>query len=585
MKLTLGKKLGLGFACVLTLFVLSALMVYVKANAIKELQDHAMNVRVPSITACKDLQRDLNQTASKNRQEILAGAEPARREAAKKLFDAAWSDIEGKDVAALDTLAPKWGLQANVDRFTELKQHLTALRDVEEASAKHAASGDRNAIVNAGSELSDKGIVINDGIKKSLGDLADSFDQSFRQETEQMNAENRSMNLTIAVTTLAALGLGSFIAFYLSRSILVASQSVLVQAEAIASGDLTRDELIVRSKDELGDLTSAINKVTSSLSKIVRTIAATAEQVASASEEISSGATQSAETARTQADQTQQVATAMQEMSSTVQQVSENSQKAADASHSAAQSARRGGEVVQETLATMRSIADSTTRAAARVTELGKRSEQIGKIIAVIDDIADQTNLLALNAAIEAARAGEQGRGFAVVADEVRKLAERTTKATKEIAAMIESIQVETKHAVEAMELGTREVEAGVTRTSASGTALEEIIKMSEGVGDMVAQIATAATEQSSATDQINASISQISSATQESSASAEQTAKACTDLSSLAFDLQKVVSQFKLDSGVVQNAHNLVPAYSAEARRNEARIPETKAAAASSGR
>jgi methyl-accepting chemotaxis protein len=271
-------------------------------------------------------------------------------------------------------------------------------------------------------------------------------------------------------------------------------------------------------------------------------------QVASASEELSASATLQAQGADTQKDHTTQVASAMQEMAATVQEVSENSHKAAEASRSAAQAARQGGEVVQEALASMRSIADSTRKVAARVVELGKGSQQIGKIIAVIDDIADQTNLLALNAAIEAARAGEQGRGFAVVADEVRKLAERTTKATNEIAGMIESIQVETKNAVQAMEQGNLEVEKGVQKTSASGAALDEIIKLAENVGDMISQIATAATEQSATTEQINSNIAQISSTAQESSVAAEETAKACTDLSGRALDLQNIVTQFKLE-------------------------------------
>ncbi|MFI5114116.1 MAG: methyl-accepting chemotaxis protein, partial [Terriglobales bacterium] len=180
--------------------------------------------------------------------------------------------------------------------------------------------------------------------------------------------------------------------------------------------------------------------------------------------------------------------------------------------------------------------------------ELGRSSDQIGHIVGVIDDIADQTNLLALNAAIEAARAGEQGRGFAVVADEVRKLAERTTTATKEIAKMIKNIQDETKTAVGAMEEGTKQVQEGVKSTAQAGESLKEIIQMSDQVGEMITHIATAATEQSSATEQVNGNVSQIARLVQESSAGSQQSAKACQDLSGLALDLQKMVGSFQLE-------------------------------------
>jgi methyl-accepting chemotaxis protein len=182
--------------------------------------------------------------------------------------------------------------------------------------------------------------------------------------------------------------------------------------------------------------------------------------------------------------------------------------------------------------------------------ELGKSSDQIGRIAGVIDDIADQTNLLALNAAIEAARAGEQGRGFAVVADEVRKLAERTTTATKEIAQMIKNIQEETRTAVTAMEAGTKQVEDGVQSTSQAGDSLKQIIHMSEQVGEMITHIATAATEQSSAGEEVNNNMEQIAKLVRESAEGAQQSAKACQDLSGLALDLQNLVTKFKLDDG-----------------------------------
>jgi len=202
-------------------------------------------------------------------------------------------------------------------------------------------------------------------------------------------------------------------------------------------------------------------------------------------------------------------------------------------------------------LTQMRSISESVSGTAKKVGELGRSSDQIGRIAGVIDDIADQTNLLALNAAIEAARAGEQGRGFAVVADEVRKLAERTTTATKEIAGMIVTIQDGTKGAVKAMEIGSQQVEEGVTSTARAGESLHEIIRMSEEVGSMITQIATAATQQSGATADVNRTMEQIAQLVKESAVAAQQSAKACQDLSELALTLQNMVGSFKLAAGV----------------------------------
>ncbi|HTR67112.1 MAG TPA: HAMP domain-containing methyl-accepting chemotaxis protein [Terriglobales bacterium] len=349
---------------------------------------------------------------------------------------------------------------------------------------------------------------------------------------------------------VAAVAVGFVIATAIARSMSTAATDMLAQIEEIAGNNLAVDDMDIRAQDEIGLAGAALNKMKNNLREIIQSVAGTAEHVASASEEISSSASQQSQGAETQKDQTAQVATAMQEMSSTVLQVSENSAKAADASQKAAETARHGGGIVDETLAKMRVIAGSVSATAKKVDELGKSSDQIGRIIGVIDDIADQTNLLALNAAIEAARAGEQGRGFAVVADEVRKLAERTTSATKEIATMIRTVQDETKVAVAAMEEGNRQVEEGVTTTAKAGDSLREIIHMSEQVGEMITHIATAATEQSSATEEINNNMEQIAKLVKESAEGAKQSAQACQDLSGLALDLQKIVSNFKLQEG-----------------------------------
>ena len=253
MKLTLGKKLGLGFGVILALMVFSAAMSYEKSGSIKASQDITFEVRYPTLAACKDLQRDLNQTQSKGRQVVLAGVELARRDAGKKLFDGTWDDI-GKDVAKLDELAPKWTVQENRDRLAAMKPHIAELRAAQEAAMNHAADGDKEAVIKGGNEFADQATPANEAIKVSLDGMAKSFAEMIVQNKEDLHAENRSLTVTMAVTTLLALGIGIFVAIFLSRSISGSTQAVLLQAEAIASGDLTRDDLKVQSKDELGDL-------------------------------------------------------------------------------------------------------------------------------------------------------------------------------------------------------------------------------------------------------------------------------------------------------------------------------------------
>jgi methyl-accepting chemotaxis protein len=324
-----------------------------------------------------------------------------------------------------------------------------------------------------------------------------------------------------------------------------------LQESSVVLGDMSRGDMTVRmhgtyNGDLLG-MKESINTVGVSLEDALLKVSDAAEAAASASTEISSSAEQLAAGAQQQTSQAGEVASAVEEMARTIAANSKNAAVAADTAKSARESAEVGGKAVSDTVQGMRRIAEVVHRSAGTVRELGKSSDQIGEIITVIDDIADQTNLLALNAAIEAARAGEQGRGFAVVADEVRKLAERTTRATKEIADMIRKIQKDTVGAVTSMDEGTKEVEQGIALADKAGTSLSQIVSVIQQVTDMIAQIATASEEQSGASDEISKNVEAISKVTSETALGTQQIARAAEDLNRLTENLERLVEGFKL--------------------------------------
>ena len=329
--------------------------------------------------------------------------------------------------------------------------------------------------------------------------------------------------------------------------------------EKLAQGDLT----VKMNGEYQGDyakIKDSINGMSASFSNALSDVANAVQATASASTQISSSSEEMAAGAQEQSSQTAEVAAAVEQMTKTILESTKNAGVAAENAKRAGEIALEGGKTVQDTILGMNNISNVVLKSAATVQELGKGSEQIGEIAQVIDDIADQTNLLALNAAIEAARAGEQGRGFAVVADEVRKLAERTTKATKEIAAMIRKIQNDTKEAVSSMNEGTKEVEEGKSLAEKAGASLQQIIDSSQKNLDVVTQVAAASEEQSSAAEQISRNIEGISSVTQQSAAGTQQIARAAEDLNRLTDNLQNLISKFKIDGSNETIVNNYNP-------------------------
>jgi len=555
MKLSIRNKLIAGFGAIIALMLLSTGVVSLRLHTAAASQQRIKNVRYPASMDAAAVRSSISGAAAALRGYILFGSDPAEAGHFKRDRADNWNTAEIA-MARLQALSQEL-TPAEKDKIDAVARQTVIYRSlqdkIEDLAIGRGGEATGQAFDLLKSDAAPQQRVLAEGLKVLMEDQQQTTDREIAVLTATSQSTQEVEWALTLLAAIAAMGLAVFI----SRRFDIGLGPVFARATSIASGDLTGDELPIHSSDELGELTGVVNEMQRGLQEMIASVRRASDRLATATDRVSSSTSQAAQSAETQRDRAHQVAVAMQQMSTAVEQVAGNSQTAADASQRAAQAARQGGIVADQALATMRSIAGSTECAASRIAELGKNSEHIGRIIAVINDIADQTNLLALNAAIEAARAGAQGRGFAVVADEVRKLAERTTKATKEIAEMVRTIQSETKNAVEAMRAGSHDVEVGVGKTTESGVALNQIIEVAEEVGSLIACIATAASQQASATEDATRNITQISSLAQESADAAEQAAASCVDLSTLTHDLRNTVSQFKLAASSANGKSN----------------------------
>ncbi len=382
--------------------------------------------------------------------------------------------------------------------------------------------------------------------------LGEEVQQSLIADTHTVQDEAATLATSIKSTVIGLAGagivIGTIVALFLSRSIVRSITVVVERLREIADGD---GDLTVRlrdiGKDEFAELGRCFNRFVVKLSEVIGSAKEVSLSVASASQQVAASAHEIAANLDRQEAQAMQISSAAEEMSHTVTDVAKNAANASHASSQNKDTAAKGGEVVGSTVREMEAIASEVQSTAEIVAKLGERGDQIGEIIEVINDIAEQTNLLALNAAIEAARAGEHGRGFAVVADEVRKLAERTTGATQQVAQSIGEIQRDTKVAVERIESGSARATQGVNLAKEAGTSLSTVLDSSESVRDMVTSIAAATEEQSATSQEIARVISEMSQMSRETSAGARQSSEAAALLSEQAELLQSTVSRFKL--------------------------------------
>ncbi|ATP90073.1 methyl-accepting chemotaxis protein [Aeromonas caviae] len=546
--MTIGKKLTAGFA------VLGLMMAFIGGFSLFEFSK--MNRAaigftdsiLPAVVRTSTLGETIN-ALRRYELDVFLVADDAqqkaryRNESEKSLQEAArqivahdgtiWAE-DREERRAFDIVKADW------ERYVALHQRIRQMQDSGQmAEARHLFMGE--------------GVTLYTTLSKSVGDLIRiNHGYSVGSRAEVIAAFD-SAKLSVTLALVIGLALVVALSVVLTRQIRDPLIMLARQAQRIASGDLGRGELQewVRgnrfNRDELGQLGSAIDRMQEALAELVSEISGSVSQLSSAVEEVSAISEQSAKGMASQQGEVSQVATAMNEMQSTVNEVARNTTDAMGAAKQASRTSTQGNQVVRSAIGSIEQVSRQIEQAGSVVQQLETDSASISMVLDVIRGIAEQTNLLALNAAIEAARAGEQGRGFAVVADEVRSLAQRTQASTAEISKMIEVLQERTAEAGSAMQLSRQQMQESVELAREAGSSIDSINGAVTQITDMNTLIATATEQQNAVTEELNRSIVKIHSAADENAQGAQQTAQACVELSKLANTLHHMTQRFTL--------------------------------------
>ncbi|RRJ82689.1 methyl-accepting chemotaxis protein [Aestuariirhabdus litorea] len=552
--LSIGKKIGFIILLLTTLLVITSAFGLFKMNAIGNELQTVQSEDMPLIEVVSDITIKQLETAIRiERAMRLAGMTSSNQTIAllHEEVTALSAEINAEIKQGETILVQAQSHALSPQLAAELETLSRALKETEhEHQAFEAQVEQLLAQLDQGQTVTEASVLALESsqaaINEHLATILKGIETMTEHALETVHADEASAFTGMSVLTVLSVLLGMLLGTLITRAITRPLAQAVDATQRLANGDLTV-QIEARSTDETGQLLSAMQRMSLKLQDMVSQIAAATEQLSGATNEVATITTRTAKNIELQTEQLSQTSVAMNEMSATVRDVAHNASDAADSTATAEAEARKGEQTVEQVNHSIHELALDIEHTSEAITRLSNETENVDSILEVITSIAEQTNLLALNAAIEAARAGEQGRGFAVVADEVRTLASRTQDSISTIQTMIGSLKSEAKQSVEAMNSGYAKANQAVELSEQAASALVEINQSVDRIAQMNTQIASAAEQQSAVAEQVNRSVSMINESQHEASSGAQQVAVATEELAQLSENLKGLVGQFKL--------------------------------------